>query len=117
MQAGFVTYSDEAKVRDLGVPASLIERHGAVSGEVAAAMAEGVRARCGATMGLAVTGIAGPTGATPAKPIGLVFVSLARPGGTRTEELRFGEEPGRAGIRHLAAQTALNLIRLTLLRQ
>ncbi len=117
MLAGFVTYSNDAKVRDLGVPADLIAQYGAVSAEVAAAMAEGARARSGATMGLAVTGIAGPTGATPIKPIGLVFVSLAKSGGTRTEELRFGEEPGRGGIRHLAAQTALNLTRLTLLRQ
>lgn len=117
MLAGVVAYSNDAKVRDLGVPPDLITQCGAVSAEVAAAMAEGARTRSGAAMGLAVTGIAGPTGATSTKPIGLVFVSLATQTGTRTDELRFGEEPGRGGIRHLAAQTALNLIRLTLLRQ
>ncbi len=115
--AGFVAYSNDAKVRDLGVPAGLIAECGAVSAEVAAAMAEGARRQAGAAIGLGITGIAGPSGATPTKPIGLVFLSLARPSGTRTEELRFGEEPGRGGIRHLAAQAALNLLRLTLLRQ
>jgi nicotinamide-nucleotide amidase len=115
--AGFVAYSNEAKMRDLDVAAALIAERGAVSSEVAAAMAEGARKRTGASMGLGITGIAGPTGATPTKPVGLVFLSLATASGTRTEELNFGEEPGRGGIRHLAAQTALNLVRLALLRR
>ena len=115
--AGYVTYSDEAKIRDLGVPAALISEHGAVSAEVATAMAEGARCRAGTDIGLAVTGIAGPTGATATKPVGLVFVAVATATGGRTEELRFGTEPGRAGIRNLATQTAINLLRLTLLRQ
>jgi nicotinamide-nucleotide amidase len=115
--AGFVTYSNDAKVRDLGVPDALIAAHGAVSGEVVAAMADGARRRTGALMGLAVTGIAGPTGATPTKPVGLVFLGLATPDGTRVEELNLGQEPGRAGIRHLTAQAAINLVRLTLLRK
>jgi nicotinamide-nucleotide amidase len=115
--AGFVAYSNDAKVRDLGIPSALIAEHGAVSAPVAEAMARGARGRSGADIGLAITGIAGPTGATPTKPVGLVYLSIATAGEARTEELRFGEQPGRQGIRHLAAQSALNLIRLTLLRQ
>jgi nicotinamide-nucleotide amidase len=115
--AGFVAYSNEAKVRDLGVPAALITEHGAVSAPVAEAMARGARERTGADIGVGITGIAGPAGGTPAKPVGLVFASIADAAAVRTEELRFGEEPGRTGIRHLAAQSALNLIRLTLVRQ
>lgn len=113
--AGFVAYSNEAKVRDLGVDAAQIASHGAVSTEVAAAMAEGVRARTGARIGVAVTGIAGPDGGTPAKPVGMVCLAIATDAGTRAEEVRFGAEAGRVGIRHLAAQAALNLIRRDLL--
>lgn len=114
--AGYVVYSNDAKVRDLGVPPGVLAEHGAVSAPVAEAMAAGARARTGADVGVAVTGIAGPGGATATKPVGLVYVSLVDGAASRTEELRFGEEPGRAGIRHLAAQTALNLLRLHLLR-
>jgi nicotinamide-nucleotide amidase len=114
--AGYVAYSNEAKVRDLGVASALIAAHGAVSAEVAAAMAAGARARAGADLGLSVTGIAGPTGGTPAKPVGLVYLGHSDAGGTRTEELRFGAEPGRDGVRHLAAQAAVNLLRVRLLR-
>ncbi len=115
--AGFVAYSNEAKVRDLGVEAGLIAAHGAVSAEVARAMAEGARTRTGAHIGVAVTGIAGPDGGTPAKPVGLVNLAITTDAGTRAEELRFGVEAGRAGIRHLAAQAALNLIRLSLIER
>ncbi|MBI3998490.1 MAG: competence/damage-inducible protein A [Armatimonadetes bacterium] len=114
--AGFIPYSNEAKVRDLGVPAALLAAHGAVSAEVVAAMAAGARRVAGADVGLAITGIAGPSGGTPAKPVGLVFVAIDSDARTRTEELHFGEGPGRSVIRHLAAQTAINLLRLTLLR-
>ncbi len=116
MMAGFVTYSNDAKIRDLGVPAAVVAEHGAVSAEVAAAMAEGARRRAGTDLALAVTGIAGPSGATPAKPVGLVYLAIATDGKTRTDEIRFGEAPGRAIIRHLAAQAAINLVRLSLLR-
>ncbi len=116
LTAGFVTYSNEAKVRDLGVPSDVLTTHGAVSAEVAAAMAEGARRRAGTDLALAVTGIAGPTGATLTKPVGLVYLAISNDGPTRTVEQRFGEEPGRAIIRHLAAQAAINLVRLTLLR-
>ncbi|MDR7457186.1 MAG: nicotinamide-nucleotide amidohydrolase family protein, partial [Armatimonadota bacterium] len=114
--AGYVPYSNEAKVRDLGIAPELIAAHGAVSAEVAAAMAAGVRARARADLGLAVTGIAGPSGGTAAKPVGLVYLGLQDASGTRTEELRFGSEPGRDGVRYLAAQAATNLLRLCLLR-
>jgi nicotinamide-nucleotide amidase len=114
--AGFVSYGNEAKVRDLGVPGALIAEHGAVSRPVAEAMAIGARERAGADIGVGITGIAGPTGASEGKPIGLVYLSIATATESRTEELRFGEQHGRQGIRHLAAQSALNLIRLTLLR-
>ena len=116
MRAGFVVYSNDAKVRDVSVPPDLIARHGAVSAEVAGAMAEGARRHTGADLGLAVTGIAGPSGGSAEKPVGLVHLAIAHDGGTRTLEQRLGGEAGRAIIRHLAAQAAINLIRLTLLR-
>lgn len=111
---GAVCYSNSAKLTWLGVDAALIERHGAVSGEVAAAMAEGVRARSGTAVGLSVTGIAGPDGATAEKPVGLVFVALAIQGrATQTNEFRF--HGPRDAIKLRAAQGALNMIRLALL--
>ena len=70
---GAVVYSNELKTAFADVPAELIENHGAVSREVAAALAEGIRKRCGSTLGIGMTGVAGPTGGTPEKPVGLVF--------------------------------------------
>lgn len=113
---GAVTYSNETKIARLDVPAALIESHGAVSAEVAEAMAAGIRARAGAGIGLSITGIAGPSGGTPEKPVGLVFIALADAGGIARRRLTLGAEGGRSGIRHLAAQAALNLLRLHLLR-
>jgi nicotinamide-nucleotide amidase len=115
--AGFVAYSNEAKIRDLGVPPELLADHGAVSAEVCAAMATGARARTGADIGLAVTGIAGPGGGTAAKPVGLVYLAIADGRGARTIELNYGTGPGRDVIRHLTAQAAINLLRLSLVRQ
>ncbi|MDR5697892.1 MAG: competence/damage-inducible protein A [Armatimonadota bacterium] len=112
---GVVAYANEAKQALLGVSQALLERHGAVSGEVAEAMARGVRERFGADVGLGTTGIAGPTGATPERPVGLVFLSLAGAGDARTVRVNFGEEPGREGVKHLAAQATLNLLRRYLL--
>lgn len=80
---GWITYSNEAKARDLGVDPQLIERLGAVSAEVAQAMAEGARRKSGADWGLATTGIAGPDGGTAEKPVGTVFTAVAGPHGTR----------------------------------
>ncbi len=77
---GVICYGDRAKEAELSVPRELIEAHGAVSSEVAAAMAVGAQRRFGVEIGLAVTGIAGPQGATPTKPIGLVYVAVAQRG-------------------------------------
>ncbi len=81
VERGFVTYSNEAKSEQVGVPGALIDAHGAVSEEVARAMAEGGVAQSRADLAVAITGIAGPDGGTPAKPIGLVHIAGARDGG------------------------------------
>ena len=86
-ERGFVTYSNEAKTELLGVPAALIAAHGAVSREVAAAMAEGALAHARADLAVAVTGIAGPGGAVPGKPVGTVWLAIARRGGAAQIEL------------------------------
>ena len=91
LDCGFVTYSNAAKTWLIGVPADLIARHGAVSAEAARAMAEGALAHSGAQVAIAVTGIAGPGGGTPTKPVGLVHCAAARRGReTVTRELRLG---------------------------
>jgi nicotinamide-nucleotide amidase len=108
VRGAIVAYSDELKIALAGVPAELIERHGAVSPEVARALAEGARERLGADVGVGVTGIAGPAGATPEKPVGLVCLSVAGPGGaslTRTVTL----PGGRADIRDRATTVALHM--------
>lgn len=114
---GVVSYANEAKVDMLGVDAGLIDQHGAVSEQVAAAMATGVRSRFKADYGLSVTGIAGPTGGTPEKPVGLVYVGLATPTGVSTRRLEIGPEQPRAVIQQRSAKHALNWVRLTLLAQ
>lgn len=106
---GIVAYANQAKVRDLGVDLKLIERDGAVSSAVAKAMAEGVRARCGADLGLGVTGIAGPGGGTAEKPVGLVHVAVADELGTVAREFRFLGP--RAVIKEWSAQMGLDLLR------
>ncbi|RIK65888.1 MAG: competence/damage-inducible protein A [Planctomycetota bacterium] len=113
---GFVTYANEAKIRLIGVPGNLIAAHGAVSREVAGAMAEGCRRTSQSDYALAVTGIAGPTGGTPEKPVGLVFVALAGSERTIVRELRMGDNLSRWEIRDRAAKGLLNLLRLELLR-
>jgi nicotinamide-nucleotide amidase len=116
LDGGIISYSNAAKQRWLGVSEAILEQHGAVSAEAARAMAESVRKQAGTDLGIAITGIAGPTGATPEKPVGLVYIALAHEKGTDVQEVRFGTEPGRAGVKYLASQTALNMIRLHLLR-
>lgn len=116
LDGGIITYSNAAKRRWLQVSDELLERHGAVSAAVARAMAEAVREQAGTDLGIATTGIAGPTGATAEKPVGLVYLALAHAEGTEVREVRFGTEPGRSGVRYLASQAALNMIRLHLLR-
>jgi len=106
---GAVVYSNELKTALADVPAALIKRHGAVSAEVAAALAEGIRKRCATTFGLGITGIAGPTGGTEEKPVGLVFHALASEDGTEVVERRF---PGdRKRVRWFASQQALDMVR------
>jgi nicotinamide-nucleotide amidase len=110
---GAIVYSNELKTSLAGVPAELIEKHGAVSREVSAALAEGIRERCGATLGLGVTGVAGPTGGTAEKPVGLVFHALASDRGTEIIERKF---PGdRKRIRWFASQQALDMVRRKLM--
>ena len=106
---GVVSYADEVKESALGVPHEILERHGAVSAEAAKAMADGVRDRLGADVGVAVTGVAGPDGGTAEKPVGLVFVHASGPDG---EKARRTELPGdRDMIRGRATATALHLVR------
>jgi nicotinamide-nucleotide amidase len=110
---GAVVYSNKMKTAFADVPAALIEKHGAVSAEVAAALAEGIRKRCGATLGVGITGVAGPTGGTEQKPVGLVFHALASEKGTQVEERKF---PGdRKRIRRFASHQALDMIRRKLM--
>jgi len=105
-ERGFVTYSNEAKVESLGVPMALIQAHGAVSEEVARAMAEGALAHSRATLAVAVTGIAGPGGATPGKPVGTVWMAVAQSdGATRTELLNLAGD--RSAVREQTVAHAL----------
>ena len=106
---GVVTYSNEAKTRMLGVPAEMIEEHGAVSEQVACAMAEGVRKLAGSTFGIGITGVAGPGGGSEEKPVGLVYIALADDADVEVRKLIF---PGdRQFIRTLAVNAALDLLR------
>jgi len=109
---GWVTYSNEAKEVELEVPKHLIDAHGAVSAEVAAAMAQGARRRARADLAVGITGIAGPGGATEHKPVGLVYISVDDADGTTTSRKVFSGE--RASVRLRAAQTALNTLRIRL---
>lgn len=107
---GLVTYSNEAKTVLAGVPPELIERHGAVSEQVARAMAEGGRARLGARLAVSVTGVAGPDGGSEAKPVGLVHFACAGAAATLHREKRF-KATGRDEIRRLSVLEALDLLR------
>lgn len=110
---GAVVYSNQLKTELAGVPAEMIERHGAVSREVAAALAEGIRYRCESTLGVGITGVAGPAGGTPDKPVGLVFHAVAGDGGTEVIQRNF---PGdRKRIRQLASTMALDMVRRKLM--
>jgi len=110
---GAVVYSNNLKTEFAGVPADMIERHGAVSREVAAALAEGIRYRCESTLGVGVTGVAGPGGGSPEKPVGLVFHAVASDTGTEIVERNF---PGdRKRIRRFASTMALDMVRRKLM--
>ncbi|MGB7287416.1 MAG: CinA family protein [Salaquimonas sp.] len=108
-ERGFVTYTNQSKHELVGVPEALLEKHGAVSAEVAMAMAQGGLEHSNATISVAVTGIAGPDGGSEEKPVGLVFVSIAGPLGLFVEELRLGDI-GRDEVRAETAQAALEML-------
>jgi nicotinamide-nucleotide amidase len=109
---GIMAYANEVKINQLGVPAQAIAEHGAVSEVVARAMADGVRARLAATVGVAVTGIAGPSGGTDAKPVGTVVIATS----ATQPMIRTFRFPGdRAMVRQQAIQAALDMLRRTLL--
>jgi len=106
---GVVCYSNELKQQWVGVTADDLAAHGAVSAEVARALAEGIRSRTCSTLGVGITGIAGPGGATQDKPVGLVYVALATPEGSEVRQQRY--MGGREIVRWQAAQTALDMVR------
>jgi nicotinamide-nucleotide amidase len=108
-ERGFVVYSNEAKAELLGLPAALIARHGAVSAEVAAAMAAGALAHSHADTALSVTGIAGPGGGSAAKPVGLVFLATARRGSDPEVE-RYVFPGDRAAIRRASVARGLEML-------
>ncbi|WP_372526680.1 CinA family protein [Piscinibacter sp.] len=112
-ERGFVTYSNAAKTEMLGVSAALMEQHGAVSAEVARAMADGALARSTARIAVAVTGIAGPTGGTPAKPVGTVWLAIARHGATTSAEL-LQLRGDRAAVRQQTVEHALRALNAAL---
>lgn len=110
---GAVVYSNHLKTELAGVPTEMIHRHGAVSREVAAALAEGIRYRCESTLGVGITGVAGPAGGTPEKPVGLVFHAVASDSGTEVVQRNF---PGdRKRIRRFASTMALDMVRRKLM--
>lgn len=109
LERGYVTYSNAAKQSDLGVPANILKKHGAVSAETARAMAHGALSASLADVAVAITGVAGPGGGTPDKPVGLVhFAAARRDGKTLHREMRFGDI-GRAEIRRRSMLVALQL--------
>jgi nicotinamide-nucleotide amidase len=108
---GFVTYSNSSKMVMLGVPAGIIEAHGAVSPECASAMAEGALRQSGTGLAVAITGIAGPGGGSDLKPVGLVhFAAIARQGQVDRREKRYDRGLGRTGIRRAATREALMML-------
>jgi nicotinamide-nucleotide amidase len=108
---GFVTYTNQSKHEMLGVPNATLEQFGAVSRETAEAMAKGVLAHCPASLAVSITGIAGPGGATPNKPVGLVHFSAAsRDGRLIHHETRYGDI-GRSNVRHKSVLQALSMLR------
>lgn len=108
-RGGIVAYADDVKRAELGVPRQTLARHGAVSAETAAAMSRGARDRLGADVAVSVTGIAGPDGGTPEKPVGLVHLHAVAPGGEREARLELSGD--RETIRRRATLTALHLVR------
>ena len=106
---GIVAYSNEVKTSELGVPVEVLEAHGAVSAETAAAMARGARAALGADVAVSVTGIAGPGGGTPEKPVGLVYLCASGPDGELAQDFVISGD--RETVRGRATVGALHLVR------
>src|SRR5665213_1649454 len=114
LRGGLVVYANDVKVALAGVPAALIEAHGAVSEEVAVALADGARERVGASVGIGITGIAGPDGGTPEKPVGLVWIAITAADGRRI--VRRAEQRGnRADVRERTTTSAMHMLRRLLL--
>jgi nicotinamide-nucleotide amidase len=111
-ERGVLVYSNRAKEDLVGVPASVLRAHGAVSAPCAEAMARGVAERAGTPCGLAITGIAGPDGGTPAKPVGTVFVGLAVEGRVSARRFRFAGD--RASVKWQSTQAAFDMLRRAL---
>lgn len=109
---GVISYSNDAKMRILGVPDEILQSFGAVSPQCAAAMADGARRLFGADYAISVTGIAGPEGGTPLKPVGLVYIAASSPFGTTATENRLAGD--RRSIREQSAQIALTLLLKTI---
>jgi nicotinamide-nucleotide amidase len=112
---GAICYSNEAKTQLADVPKELIRSKGAVSNDVARALAEGVRKKANTNIGIGITGIAGPSGGTQDKPVGLVYIAVADERGTESREFRFAGD--RQMIRLRADLTALNMTRLRILER
>ncbi len=110
VERGLVSYSNRAKVELLGVSNSLMAEHGAVSEQVAHAMAEGIRSRAGTNVGIGVTGVAGPGGGTPEKPVGTVAIAIVAGDGARVRTFQFIGD--REQVKYQSAQAALNMLRL-----
>lgn len=108
-RGGVVAYADAIKEAVLGVPRAVLRRHGAVSPQTARAMAVGIRKLAGADLGLAITGIAGPSGGSKKKPVGLVYIGLAARGGTKVYRREFSGD--RLAVKFKASQAALDLVR------
>ncbi len=107
-KGGFIVYANEAKIKLLRVPSSLITKHGAVSRPVAESMAQAVRKILKTDFGISITGIAGPTGGSKEKPVGLTYIAVAKQGKVICKEFRF--KGTRIGIKNQAAQSALKLL-------
>ena len=108
--SGWVTYSNSAKISELGVKAELIDKHGAVSKQVADAMAQAARKKAGTDFAIGITGIAGPTGGSEQKPLGLVYISVESDNKCENRQFIFSHD--RNSVRLRASQTALNMMRL-----
>ena len=110
---GFIVYSNEAKVKELGVPENIIAKHGAVSPETAEAMARGLKKKTGADITIGITGIAGPDGAVPGKPVGLVYIAVLYKDKLQIRKINY--DRGRIKNKEYAARAALNEVRLAIM--